>query len=264
MTAAKAKPEKTDVTKLEPAASEEGARVLTMIDKVLAVPDFPVEKLERLFDLYQKQQADMAKRAYLSALATMQPLLPVIEKKGTIKGNENDAQGNKTGNKTKQSQYARWEDVVEGVRPILAAHGFSISFKTEQPTPDRIAVTATLGHRDGHTESTTMSLPIDSSGSKNNVQGWGSSVSYGKRYTAFALLNIVARGEDDDGEKAGQEFVTDEQANALLLLIKETNSDPKQFLDIAGVENVSDILTSKYEMAHNLLMAKKRKMGAPV
>jgi len=259
----------TEITTVEhqmptPQHSGEGGTILAMIEKVLTIPDFPVEKLERLFDLHQKAQADSARKAYLADLALMQPELPVIEKKGTINTNEKDKQGNKTGKQIKQSSYARWEDVVESIRPVMAKYGFSISFKVDQTDPARIAVTGTLGHRDGHTESTTMSLPLDSSGSKNNVQGWGSSVSYGKRYVAFALLNVVARGEDDDGAKAGQEFVTDEQANTLLLLIKETNSDPKQFLDIQGVENVSDILASSFGSAERLLLAKKRKLGAPV
>jgi hypothetical protein len=49
-----------------------------------------------------------------------------------------------------------------------------------------------------------MILPHDSTGSKNAVQAVGSSTSYGKRYTACALLNITSRGEDDDGETAAK------------------------------------------------------------
>jgi hypothetical protein len=43
-----------------------------------------------------------------------------------------------------------------------------------------------LSHELGHSEETTMTLPLDTSGSKNNVQAVGSSTSYGKRYTATA------------------------------------------------------------------------------
>jgi hypothetical protein len=242
----------------------EGATILAMIDKIAALPDVPVEKIEQLWSLHERMESARAKRAYLSDLALMQPELPVIEKKGAINTNEKDKQGNKTGNQIKQSNYAKWEDVVEGIRPVMAKYGFSISFKTDQSDPARIAVTGTLGHREGHSESTTMSLPIDSSGSKNNVQGWGSSVSYGKRYVAFALLNIVARGEDDDGKSAGKDFITDEQANTLLTLIRDTKSDPQQFLEIAGVEMINDIPAANFKVVEGLLLAKKRKQGAPV
>jgi hypothetical protein len=50
-----------------------------------------------------------------------------------------------------------------------------------------------------------MTLPLDTSGSKNNVQAVGSSTSYGKRYTATLLLNIRTKGEDDDGHAGGDQ-----------------------------------------------------------
>lgn len=173
--------------------------MLDIIDRASRDPSVDIAKLERLFRMKFDMDARDAKSAYLHALAEMQPKLPIITKHGVISKNEKDDRGNKTGRQEAMTKYARWEDVVEGITPVLAEHGFSLSFRVAQPTPDRVAVSGVLGHRDGHTEETTLALPIDSTGAKNNVQGWGSSVSYGKRYTAFALLNISARGEDDDG-----------------------------------------------------------------
>ena len=63
-------------------------------------------------------------------------------------------------------------------------------------------ITAILSHREGHSEETTLTLDADKSGSKNAVQAVGSSISYGQRYAAVALLNITTRGMDDDGENA--------------------------------------------------------------
>ena len=40
--------------------------------------------------------------------------------------------------------------------------------------------------------------PAEASGNRNAVQAVASSVSYGKRYTASALLNLTSHGEDDD------------------------------------------------------------------
>jgi hypothetical protein len=181
----------------------EAASILQIIDRAARDPNVDIDKMERLYRMKLDMEARAAKAAYLSALAEMQPKLPVITKHGVISKNEKDERGNKTGRQEAMTKYARWEDVVEGITPVLAEHGFSLSFRVAQPTPDRIAVSAVLGHREGHSEETTISLPIDSTGAKNNVQGWGSSVSYGKRYASFALLNISARGEDDDGNGAG-------------------------------------------------------------
>lgn len=176
-----------------------GDPFLMMIERAARDPSVDIDKMERLFRMKLDMEARAAKAAYLQALAKMQPELPVITKNGVISKNEKDERGQKTGKQEAMTKYAKWEDVVEGITPILAAHGFSLSFRIAQPTEARVAVSGVLGHRDGHTEETTLALPIDSSGAKNNVQGWGSSVSYGKRYTALALLNISARGEDDDG-----------------------------------------------------------------
>ena len=175
-----------------------GDPFLMMIERAASDPRVDIDKMERLFRMKLEHDASKAKTAYLQALAKMQPELPVITKHGVISKNEKDARGQNTGKQEAMTKYARWEDVVEGITPVLAAHGFSLSFRIAQPTEARVEVSGVLGHCDGHTEETALALPIDSSGAKNNVQGWGSSVSYGKRYTAFALLNISARGEDDD------------------------------------------------------------------
>lgn len=186
-----------------PTVPADASPILGLIERASRDPNVDIDKMERLFRMKLDMEARDAKAAYLAALSEMQPKLPIITKHGVISKNEKDDRGNKTGRQEAMTKYAKWEDVVEGITPVLAEFGFSLSFRVAQPTPDRVAVSGVLGHRGGHTEETTLSLPIDNTGAKNNVQGWGSSVSYGKRYTAFALLNISARGEDDDGNAAG-------------------------------------------------------------
>jgi hypothetical protein len=186
-----------------PTVPTNSSPILGLIERASRDPNVDIDKMERLYRMKLDMEARDAKAAYLAALAEMQPKLPVITKHGVISKNEKDDRGNRTGRQEAMAKYAKWEDVVEGITPVLAEYGFSLSFRISQPTPDRIAVSGVLGHRGGHTEETTISLPLDTSGAKNNVQGWGSSTAYGKRYTAFALLNISARGEDDDGNAAG-------------------------------------------------------------
>ena len=110
------------------------------------------------------------------------------------------------------SQYARWdEDIHPVLKPILHEHGFSLSFRTS--TKQGVSVEAVLAHSQGHSERTSIDLPSDTSGSKNAVQAVASSVSYGKRYTAGALLNLATGGQDDDGKAAGQKpRITEQQA----------------------------------------------------
>lgn len=242
-----------------PAPVSETAAIIQMIERAARDPAVDIDRMERLFQMRERMVAGQAKVAYLAALADLQAEMPTIEKLGTIGKNEKDESGRKTGNQVAMTKYARWEDVVDGISPWLFTHGFSLSFRIAQPTADRIAVTAVLGHKGGHSEETAMSLPIDSSGAKNNVQGWGSSVSYGKRYTAFALLNISARGEDDDGKAAGAEACIDEQQlHAILDKIAETEADAGKFCKYFKIEEPGKLPAKDYQRAMDALDAKAR------
>lgn len=165
--------------------------LLEVIARAARDPSVDIDKMERLLEMQERVLSRQAREAYTAALAEMQPKLPVITERGKILNKASEV----------QSTYARWEDVNEAIRPFLAEHGFSLSFRTGRTGAD-VTVTGVLAHRDGHSEETTITLPSDGSGAKNAVQAVGSSTSYGKRYTAFALLNITSKGEDDDGESA--------------------------------------------------------------
>lgn len=248
-----------------PAPVTQSDAFLAMIERAARDPSVDIDKMERLFQMHERAAASRAKAAYLAALAEMQPKLPVIAKLGTINKNEKDERGNKTGGQVAMTKYAKWEDINEAITPILGEHGFTLTHRISQPTEARISVTAVLGHREGHTEETSMALPIDNTGAKNNVQGWGSSVSYGKRYTSTAILNLTMRGEDDDGkaaaEKAG-EFVTEQQADGIRAELDELSADIPKFCEALGVEAISKIPTSKIEAAKIIIGMKRRAQQA--
>lgn len=165
--------------------------LLGVIARAARDPAVDIDKMERLLEMQERVLARQAREAYAVALAELQPKLPIISERGKILNNT----------KQVQSTYAYWEDVNEAIRPLLAEHGFSLSFRTGRDKAD-VTVTGVLTHRQGHCEQTTITLPSDGSGNKNAVQAVASSTSYGKRYTAFALLNITTKGEDDDGATA--------------------------------------------------------------
>ncbi|MFC0677485.1 ERF family protein [Lysobacter korlensis] len=168
------------------------ATMLAVIERVATDPNADIDKMERLLQMHERMLEREARAAYTSAMAAMQPELPSIVERGKIKNN--------SGNVT--STYALWEDINAAIKPILQKHGFALSFRTETGD-DSVHVVGILAHRAGHQETTEITLPADKTGSKNSVQAVGSSVSYGKRYTAGSLLNITTHGEDDDGRLGG-------------------------------------------------------------
>lgn len=222
---------------------------MAVISRAASDPSVDIDKLERLMAMHERITAASAKAAYDAALAEMQSELPIIQRRGTITIREKDSStGKRTGEVQQSSSYALWEDINEAIKPTLTKHGFSLWFRTGLADDGRVQVTGILGHRDGHREETTMTLQHDSSGSKNAVQAVGSSTSYGKRYTAAALLNLTSRGEDDDGKAAGAgETITDEQVRELHKLLTDTKSNVALFLKKIKVEGLADIRADKFD-----------------
>lgn len=232
-----------------PGIPNEPVTILDIINRAAFDPGVDGDKIERLLRMAREFKQDDAKTAYARAMIAMKPELPVIDRKGRItiheKGKEKIA-----ANEIQSTPYARWEDIDAAITPILAKHGFVLTFRTGAGAEGRITVTGILMHEMGHTEESTMPLPLDTSGSKNNVQAAGSSTSYGKRYTATALLNIRTKGEDDDGVKGDQPgLVSDEQAERILELLTRDKADVPMFCKAMKIESIVELPASRYREA---------------
>ena len=199
-------------------AATEAASFIQMIERAARDPSVDIDKMERLMQMHERMVARQARATFDAAFAVMQPELPSMPERGKIK--------NKSGGV--QSTYALWEDVNDILKPILSKHGFALGFKIANRDKFSV-VTGILSHCAGHREESTFELPLDISGSKNDVQGLGSSTSYGKRYVAGALLNLTSRGEDNDG--AGTKTMTGETRNGYTAKIESSaTSDALQAL----------------------------------
>lgn len=181
-----------------PAQMNEGATLLQVIQNAAQNPQADIEKMERLMAMYERVEAKRAEAEFSADMAQMQSELPSIGERG-------DAAG--------RYKFALWEDINTAIKPILSRYGFALTFRTD--FTDGIAVTGVLTHRSGHREETTIKLPADASGNKSAVQAVASSVSYGKRYTASALLNLTSHGEDDDAFSAVNATDIKEWADAI-------------------------------------------------
>lgn len=230
----------------ELAVNNEASAVMTMIERVATDPNMSIEKLEKMLDMQERILDRNAKQSYAAAFARMQAKLPLISMNGEIKHNDRLI-----------SKYAKFEDINEAVRPILHEFGFGLSFRVKQ-LDGKIEIIAILSHEEGHSEETSITLPADTSGAKNAVQSLGSSVSYGKRYTMCALLNISTGGEDNDGVGG---TVDTEQAAAIDTLLRDTKADRKAFLTYFKVDDVRKLRSADYDNAVIMLKAKVKKNG---
>jgi hypothetical protein len=228
---------------------EQPVSILSIIANVASSANVDVDKMERLLQMHTQMVEREARAAYAAALSQMAVELPIIPERGGIK----DRSGNV------QSNYALWEDVVGVITPVLSRHGFAISFRTGNDASG-VTVTGVLSHALGHSEQTSLTLPIDGSGSKNAVQSVGSSTSYGKRYTAAALLNLrTGNSEDDDGQAGGGQYITADQAADIEALITECGDKINRagFLNYIKAESVELIPATDFNRAVAALNKKR-------
>jgi hypothetical protein len=168
-----------------------GASLLAVISKAARDPNVDIDKMERLLQMQERVEARAAEVAFAEAFSALQPELPTISHNGQIvhKGQVISA-------------FSDWPNINKAVTPILAKHGFSLSFKPNAAERGGTAVRAVLRHALGHQDSAELELPSDTSGAKNAVQAIGSSLTYAKRYLGVLVLNLTIEGEDDDGSQA--------------------------------------------------------------
>lgn len=225
------------------AVAGESAALLSMIERAARDPSVDIDRMERLFKMHEQAEARRAKTSYLSAFADLQAELPAAVRAG--KGHN-------------QKAYARYEDLIEALRPHLKTHGFSISHRVDT-TGERITVTGILGHRDGHFEETQFSAPPDKSGNKVEIHAIASTISYGKRYVTLTLTGIATEGEDDDGKRAtAGETITDEQAEHIKVALDETGGQLPKFCAFYKLEKLTDLPAAKFDAAMATIRRIKR------
>lgn len=234
--------------------------LLALIRDMALDPRVDLQKMQAILDMQERLEAREAERQFNEAYARLQIILPRIKKGGLVEYPKNKNQPD--GPKEKAFSYAKWEDIDTAIRPLLNAEGFSLTYDTEPVPGGGIIVRGKLLHSAGHQKVAQIGpLPLDTSGGKNNLQGAGSTFSYGCRYTARMLLNLIYEGEDDDGKRGGMVFVNDTQVARLNALIDETKADRDAFLQFMQVAGIGSILASDYPSAENALLAKKKKMA---
>lgn len=223
--------------------------------QALANPDISAEKLQVLLQARREVLADQAREAFAIAFAHMAPEMPKIEKRGQVELITKD------GRELGRYSFARWEDIDEVIRPILARHGFGLMFTTA-PSDKGNLVTAELSYG-GYTKTSSIMLPPDAGPGRNSLQAVGGAISYGKRYTAGPMLNIVTH-EDDDATSLQQRKITTDQVEILAQLLQATRTDVKNFLQlmVTGAEELKDVQARDYVRLLNALNQKKSKVAA--
>ena len=203
-----------------------------------------IEKLSQLMDLHERWEAAQAKKAYIQAKAAFKTNAPMVFK---------DME-----NKQYKSMYSSIGNVVNTINAALSKYELDASWDYDQ-SETAIKVTCILTHSQGYSERVSLSGPPDTSGSKNPIQQIKSTTTYLKLATFEAVTGIASKegNKDDDGNSAGSEPISEEQAKRILDLIDETESSAAQFCKYFKIAAVAALPADKFDAAIKALEKKR-------
>ena len=249
-----------DQHELLPANGHGAGGYSNIIDRAVASGAAP-EVIDKLLTIQLRWEANENRKSYDRARAAATPELIALK-----------ITKNKPVALTEGGKPAYWhEDLVdlkEACDPILAKHGLTSFWRTEDLPNNWVRVTCVLRHEDGHEETSTLAGPHDPSGKKNAPQAIVSTTSYLKRDTYKSVTGVVAGRRDDDdakhGVKVGDQPISEEQVKALQTLIKDGHADLGKVLQYAAVERLESIPQRDYARVDLELRRHKAKVTAPV
>ena len=241
--------------------------MLQIIAQAAANPAVDTGKMRELLQMQKEIIAEEARIAFTRAFIEMAPKLPTIDKDGLI-----DEGTTKTGRQGKKVPYSTFENMMLIVKPILHTHGFV--FWTEPDIGNDAAPLVMRGHLDhidGHGKTCALPLQLETQ-QKNNLQGVGSSLSYGRRYALINLCNIIsyaATDRDTNGSKPKDKNVSEApttinglQAKELLKSINESGIKLDRFFKHYEIKAPHELPSASFDEALKSLANYKREREA--
>ncbi len=239
--------------------------MLAVIERAIVNPDVNVANLRELFEFQKdlmKHQAEInfneAKARILGDLANIK----IYKTKSVL---YDVAKNDPSKGKAEAFRYAPLEEIDQHVHPLLVREEIDASYTTE-PRPDGggAIVTLKLKHKEGHFETYSLPLPLDSTGGKTNIQAMGSTLSYGRRYTLCMAFNIVVLGDDDDGIGGFVDAAQIENIRGMLKQIHgrdKSKGDEKRFCDYLQIKSLEELPQRSYRKATSALEEALDKLG---
>jgi len=226
-----------------------GLMLQAAIDKGITQENVAV--LEKMLDLLERQQSRDAEREFAQAFNRLQAEMPRIIAATTVP----DRDGNQ------KYKFAKYEDIMAGVRPLLLKHGFTVSFSMTY-TEGRIAQECTLRHVGGHSQRNSFAVRIGKGPpGASEPQADGAASTYAKRFALCNALNIIIEQDTDgappDARLEGERIPADKVAY-LREQAREVGIDQTRFLKLAGVGSFEEITEGTYPVLIRLIESKKR------
>ena len=202
------------------------------------------EEVEKWMALKERWDEKQAKKAYIKAMAEFQRRCPAIANTKPVK--------NKTG--TLLYSYAPLSAIVSAVGKLESELGFSHRFNTEPQESGGARVSCIVTHIEGHSETTTVTIPATKGMNTNASQDHGIVIAYGQRYSYRGAFGLTTGIEDTDARTPP---LTIEQVSVLQKAIEDGGVDLKTVLAHGQCDALEDFPQAEYE--RTLAQCQKRK-----
>ena len=221
--------------------------LLSVIERVAANPELPIERLSALLDLQERQMNKVAEQAFNQDFAAAMAEMPDVPRNG---------KNNHTGQK-----YSTLDDLIRATRPVLSRHGLSLNWQSAI-NGDDVSVTAIVRHAQGHQISTTISGQRDNGKQMNRLQGGGSAETYLKRYSGFAILGLSSGDETDNDGRTNGQTITADQFFELRDLIEKAGTPEETVLRAYGLGSLEETPAKTFDSMCKRLNATIRNKAA--
>lgn len=162
-----------------------------------------------------------------------------------------------------KSRYADLAATSAACRDALNANGFTVSQWPGEYDGKAMAMTTILLHTSGQWMRGTMTVPLG----KQDAQGYGSALTYARRYSLQAVVGLSP--EDDDGNAAVRPVqdtapakITPAQAKKLCEVAGEVNADLEGFCKFYKIDAVPSLPATSFDHALKALEGKRQKVAA--
>lgn len=157
-----------------------------------------------------------------------------------------------------RSKYADLGNVMDACLPALNEAGIALIQPTGEDEHGRYVETILIHGESGESLSCRVPLIVG----KNDMQGYGSAVTYARRYGLMAMAGIAP--EDDDGNAAAKAAPKQEEKRMsadlfqkIQKMIEETGTDEDKFCAYFKVEHLHDMTAQQAADALAMLMKKR-------
>lgn len=226
-------------------ATVEPPNIGTMLAKAIdaGLTKDNAETMEKLVGLYERMQEKDAERQYNAAFNALQNDIPEFEADGIIPS---------------RGKYLRFETAMHKLKPILARHGFSISF-TQKTDDKRITVTCHLRHNSGHSTATEFAVRLGGKADTETQADCKASTT-AQRYALKQALGLIIHQEMSEDMDVSLEggHISQSKANELRARCQTANVDIARFLKFAGAESFETISTGKLAAIETELARKEQ------